>query len=92
MFYLAVNRDWGGFRVPAEVAITIGCDIYDDDNEIRRDPVLIDWIRKHSYEDLKLACIPDEATDFMINDYDGFETVIMCVNGKLEYAEIWGEE
>lgn len=88
MLYLAVNRNWGSFHVPAEVAIAIGCDRYDNSDEVRCDPVLIDWIRNHPDENLKVARIPDWTTDFRVLDYDGMESVICCVDGKLVYAKV----
>lgn len=89
MLYVAVHRDWGSFRLPDEIAQIIGCDEYDSTNEIRCHPILVDWIKKNPYSELKLACVPGEATDFKVLDYDGMESVIMCVDGALEYAKIW---
>lgn len=36
-----------------------------------------------SFSKLRVVEIPDEATDYMINEYDGSENVIYVLNGKL---------
>lgn len=35
---------------------------------------------------LKVVEIPDTCTDYEINDYDGFETIIYVVDGKIYHA------
>ena len=37
-------------------------------------------------ETLKVISIPDEATDYMIVNYDGAEGVIFCIDGELAYV------
>lgn len=69
-------------------------DEYDyDDDTIRTDARLIEWMSKSSSNDryasgdLKLVEIPDTATDFEINiDEDGWEFITYVVNGKLYHA------
>lgn len=34
-------------------------------------------------EDLVVATIPDEATDYVITDYDGIETLYYVIDGKI---------
>lgn len=36
--------------------------------------------------ELKVVEIPDNATDYEINDYDGHESIIYVVDGKLYHA------
>lgn len=36
---------------------------------------------------LEITEIPDEATDYYVNEYDGMETVIFVVDGKLHFDE-----
>lgn len=35
--------------------------------------------------DLEIVEIPDNNTDYTIEEYDGFETLIYVVNGKIHY-------
>jgi hypothetical protein len=42
--------------------------------------------------DLVVVEIPDNATDWNIEEYDGLETVIYVLNGRICYAEDDGEE
>ena len=35
---------------------------------------------------LQVVTIPDEATDFEVNEYDGFEELTYVINGKLYHA------
>ena len=80
-----INSNWGGFSIPEEVKSVFnkywnGSDDYDP----RTDEVLINWVLTHKNEtDLKVVEIPDEATDWELNEYDGWESIIAVVNGKL---------
>lgn len=86
---IVVNRTWGGFRLPTEFANTYGASsVYDDWN--RLDDALIDWVETHDCKDgtsnLVVVEIPDSATDFRISDYDGMESILYVVNGKIYQA------
>ena len=39
-----------------------------------------------SYAKLKVVEVPDETTDYEINDYDGVETITYVVDGKIYHA------
>lgn len=36
-----------------------------------------------SYSSLEIVSIPDEATDYMIDEYDGMESIIYVLDGRL---------
>lgn len=38
------------------------------------------------YSSIKIIEIPDESTDWTINEYDGTEEVIYVLDGKIKYA------
>lgn len=81
---IAINRSWGGFSLPKEVARTLGVEVYDDSHAVRTNPALIEMLEAgKKVNDLQLAEIPDNATDYMVDEYDGLESVIYVVNGKL---------
>lgn len=77
---IVVNRSWGSFRIPKEIADKRGLSVYGDID--RTDKELVEYAETHN-SNLKVVSIPDEATDWDIWDYDGMETIIYVVNGKI---------
>jgi len=63
--------------------------IYLEFQNDRTNPKLIECIETLGEEangpfaDLNIIEIPDEATDYKINDYDGWETILYVVEGKI---------
>lgn len=89
MMYV-INANWGGFAVPDEVAEQIGCGRYafDREHDVRTDERLIEWVKAHKDEtDLALVNIPDEATDWEMDEYDGWESIIAVIDGKIVHLE-----
>lgn len=82
-----LNRDWGGFSLPQDF-----CDVFDTENVIERtDPRLVQWVRDHANErgmcgDLACIEIPDSCTDYEIDEYDGWESIIYVIDGKIHHA------
>ena len=81
---IVINNDYGGY----------GCD-WDNNkyNDIvkkyendRTNPELVTLVENNHICDLVVVEIPDGATDRDINEYDGLETVIYVLNGKICYA------
>ena len=83
---LVINRCWGGAKLSKEAADDLGVDQYDFDRDdyrvIRRVKEDVNASGGRTSK-LKVIEIPDECTDYMIKDYDGMETVIYVLNGKL---------
>lgn len=80
-----INNEFGGFEVPTILIKENNWDrkyIYSE--EIRTDIKLIEWVENHPDDELAIVDIPEEATDFMVNDYDGKETVYAVINGKIK--------
>lgn len=87
-----INTTWGGFSVPTEVCERLKCDPYCfnvDEFDVRASSELIAWVEAHPDGDLGVVNIPDNATDWEINEYDGLEHIIAVVDGKIvhRYAE-----
>jgi len=84
---IVLNKDYGGFSVSDYVRDTL--DLEDNYSADRKDPRLIKLIEDFpdrcdgTFATLKIVEIPDEATDYYISDYDGLETIIYVINGKL---------
>lgn len=80
-----INNEFGGFSVPANLIKENNWNnkyLYSE--EIRTDIKLIEWVENHPGDDLAVVNIPEEATDFMVNDYDGKETVYAVIDGKIK--------
>lgn len=85
-----VNRCYGGFNINSHTFDRLGLDEdeYYGANELRYNKDLIAMIENGdnvnkftSY--LKVVELPKETTDYVITDYDGMETVIYVVDGKI---------
>ena len=84
---IVINGDWGGFCLTKKVARILGVETYDDSDAIRTNPTLIKMLEEgKKINDLEVVEIPDNATDYMIREYDGNESIIYVVDGKLHYA------
>ena len=87
---LVINKCYGGFGLSKDALATLGVK-YENDVE-RSDARLIKMVEANakavgkSYSKLKVVKIPDSATDYYIDEYDGLESVIYVVDGKLHWA------
>ena len=88
---IVINSCFGGLSLSESCAQALGCDTYPDDN-IRTDARLIEMVEADAEfasghcAKLQVVEIPDSATDYYINEYDGAEDIIYVVNGKLHWA------
>lgn len=79
---IVINVEYGGY----------GCDVAEEYEELvqqyeddRTNPALVEFVENHPDEcgDLKVKELPDNITDYIIEEYDGIETVYYVVNGKI---------
>lgn len=79
---IVINADFGGFGY--DVAEQFEDFVYKHSSD-RTNPDLIQFVENHPEECGQLAIveIPDNATDYMIDEYDGLESVIYVVDGKI---------
>lgn len=84
---IVINDCYGGYDLPQEALDFFNID---DCYDIRRDDAkLIEWVENNISECtfngtlLKIVKIPDEATDYIIEDYDGAEWVTYVIDGKI---------
>jgi len=82
---IAVHRGWGIFYLPEEVRGALGCEEYEYDDYMKRnDEKLIAALEKYNTDrEIMIIDIPNEATDWVISDYDGVETIYYCLDGKI---------
>lgn len=63
----------------------------DSDLDIRTNPEVIKLAEKYGdalfdeYSDVEIEELPDGITDYDIQEYDGYETVIYVLDGKINY-------
>lgn len=85
-----LNKCYGGFDLSEEAQEILG----QADFEIRRDdPDLLALIEEKGiqfvqgkYAKLKVVEVPESATDFTLDEYDGWERIIYVVDGKLNFV------
>lgn len=87
---LVINNCYGGFGVNCDIAEKFGFDPYGVERDNIRLITLIElgvdcnnWA-----SDLRVVEIPDAATDYEITEYDGRESVIYVLDGKIRHLEI----
>lgn len=84
---IVINGDYGGFGygVAAQYRDFVQKHEWMDYEEGRTAPDLIDFVENHPDEcgDLCIATIPDNSTDWEIDEYDGSESIIYVVDGKI---------
>lgn len=90
---MVVNCCFGGFGVSNKVVEALHLDSpYSIE---RTDPRLIELVEGLGSKycsgfcsELGIAIIPDEATDYRLEEYDGLESVIYVLDGRIYDAEI----
>ena len=87
---MIINVCFGGFGIRDEVMERLGLTSQDSE-ETRTNPNLIALIESgedvsDEFAELKVVTLPDDCTDYYIDEYDGNESIIYVVNGKLHWA------
>ena len=94
MTKLVANYCYGGFSLSEEANKLLGVDYYDDEGDLesRSNPALVSVVESlgdkangHCAK-LRVVTIPTEATDVLITEYDGYETVYYVLDGKIRVA------
>ena len=86
---IVINKCYGGFSVNENIVKMLNLVSRYDLEDDRTNAKLIELIE--SGADVNTRCsnltvveIPDDATDYMINEYDGFENVLYVLDGKIK--------
>ena len=87
---MIINDCFGGFGVRQEVLDELELNGFSEE-ELRTAARLIEEIENgkdvsDDCAELKVVEIPDESTDYYLDEYDGLESVIYVVDGKLNWA------
>ena len=82
---IVVNADFGGFGYGVSKEYEECVFAYEND---RANSELVAFVENHPDDcgDLAIMTIPDNATDWDIQEYDGNENLIYVVNGKIHYC------
>ena len=82
---LVINGTYGGYGLYMADEFRSLVEKYEDE---RTAPELVAFVEGHPDDcgDLEVVEIPDESTDYLINEYDGAETVYYVVDGKIHCA------
>lgn len=89
---IVINACYGGFSISESVAACLNTSAYPLDEDIRTDPRLVDMVERDapaaSGDCAKLVVveIPDNTTDWELNEYDGYESITYVVNGKIHHV------
>ena len=90
---IVINKCFGGFGLSEKAREILGIDNSFDEYQIdRNDPKLIEVVEtlgdeaNGNYARLRVVNIPDDSTDWEIDEYDGAEKVLFVVNGKIGRA------
>lgn len=84
--YYVINGSYGGYQVPAEVRTMLDCDMFDE--EVRSNFQFVRWVMEHPHAtDLEVVEIPEYATDWELDEYDGFESIIAVVDGHIVHLD-----
>ena len=84
---LVVNKCYGGFGLSDWAMEQLGINVYYDID--RTDSRLVELVENfpkkvdNFYSNLIVISIPDMSTDWEIDEYDGLETVIYVIDGKI---------
>lgn len=92
---IILNKCFGGFGLSDEAYELMGfeLDSYYNPDDVRKDPRLIACIEALGSErcsgfcaELQVVEIPDNFTDYEIDDYDGWERLTYVIDGKIYHA------
>lgn len=82
-----LNKCYGGYGLSDWAEEQMGCS-----EPYRDDPELVSLVEQYpdkvsaSCAELQIVEIPDNTTDYEIDEYDGFESITYVVDGKIHHA------
>ena len=91
---IVVNRCFGGYSLSKEAMDMLGATSAYDYEQcfLRADPKLVETVEtlgkaaNGRCADLQVVEIPDSATDWLVQEFDGMETVIFVFGEKIHFA------
>ena len=88
---IVVNKCYGGFSVNNDIVKMLnlknGYDLEDDRTNAKLIALIESGINVNNrFSDLVVVEIPDDATDYTIEEYDGYENILYVLDGKIKRA------
>lgn len=88
---IIINECFGGFSVNDNIVkmlnLESGYDLKDDRTNAKLIELIESGVNVNSeYSDLVVVDIPDDATDYVIEEYDGWESILYVLDGKIKRA------
>lgn len=88
---IVINKCFGGFSVNDNIVKMLNLESRYELEDDRTNAKLIELIESGKnvngeFSNLAVVEIPDDATDYMINEYDGYEYVFYVFDGKIKRA------
>lgn len=90
---IVINVCYGGFGLSDEASDFFAKKLeWVNDFDLRTNPLFIQKVEENSqwvssyYSKLRVVEIPNEVTDWTIDEYDGLERIVYVLNGKINYA------
>lgn len=87
---IVINNDWGGFGLSEEAEGLLF--LRGGNSAERHNSILVEVVEElgdranDAGSSLCVVEIPDESTDYTVMDYDGQESVLYVLNGKIHWA------
>ena len=96
---IAINTVYGGYELPEEFFEThpdkdrFEYNCYDETGTTRIDPDVISFIELYgpngyegTWSHIEIVDIPDDASDWELEEYDGLERIVYVQDGKLHHT------
>lgn len=92
---IVINACYGGFGLSDEAYHFFAEKLNDEwinEFDLRTNPLFIQKVEENSqwvsndYSKLRVVEIPNGATDWSIDEYDGLERIVYVLNGKINYV------
>ena len=88
---IVINKCFGGFSVNDNIVKMLNLESRYELEDDRTNAKLIELIESGKnvngeFSNLVVVEIPDDATDYMIDEYDGYENVLYVLDGKIKRA------
>lgn len=87
---LVINTCYGGFELSDKAEKMLGENAYELERDDPKLVEIVETLGKEAYNTdvsrLSVVEIPDNATDYEVNEYDGYESIIYVVNGKIHHV------
>lgn len=86
---IVINKCFGGFSVNDNIVKMLNLESRYELEDDRTNAKLIELIEagknvNGEFSDLVVVEIPEDATDYMIDEYDGYEHVLYVLDGKIK--------